>query len=171
MAIRNIYQEVGVSEYYSSDKYIYHNNHAYEISELIKDNHNIPDLNNVLDLSCGDGLVTKTLVSLGYEGIEGSDPYLYDRYRRETGKICHELSFTDIVKSGLANKYSSIICSFALHLCDKSMLPNLVWRLSQATNQLVIISPSKFPNIGNPTIEKFKYTKNNKRVHFRIYEI
>lgn len=171
MAIRNIYQEVGVSEYYSSDKYIYHNNHSTEVSDLIKEYYKLLHLDNVLDLCCGYGLVTKTLVSLGYETVEGSDPYMYSRYRRETGKICHQLSFSDIVKSGLPNNYSSIICSFALHLCDKSMLPNLLWRLSQATNQLVIISPSKFPNIGNPAIEKFKYTKNNKRVHFRAYEI
>lgn len=67
--------------------------------------------------------------------------------------------------------FSCIICSFALHLCNRSMLPDLVWRLSERSNTLVVISPTKFPLIGKPVVEKFSLTNRNKRVHFRTYNL
>jgi hypothetical protein len=82
------------------------------------------------------------------------------------------MSFKDIVNKGLPSyNFSCIICSFALHLCQPSMLPDLLWRLSEKSNFLVIISPSKFPLIGKPKVENHCFTANNKRIHFRKYQL
>lgn len=167
-SLRSTYSELGVEQYYSSNL-PYSNPHAKEVIKLLTDNHHLYNLDNVLDLSCGDGLVTKTLISLGYNQITGCDPYLHDRYIAETSKTCLKMSFLDIVKHGLQERYSTIISSFALHLCEKSLLPALIYRLGEVTNTLIVISPSKHPIINLPKEEMFVYTKRNKRVHMRSY--
>jgi trans-aconitate methyltransferase len=128
-------------------------------------------LENVLDLACGDGLVTRTLQSLGYQRIEGIDPYLSHLYTAATGCRCLNMSFKDIIQKTSDLKYSCIICSFGLHLCDKSMLPSLLWRLSEMSSKLVVVSPSKFPVIGKPEVERFALTPDKKRVHYREYNL
>jgi SAM-dependent methyltransferase len=170
VAIRKLYEQFSVNGFYSSG-IKYTNPHAKEISQLIKDNHNKLHLYNVLDLACGTGLITNTLYSLCYYNITGIDPFLFKEYKQNTGNVCLPLSFKDIVKKGLPNNYSCIICSFALHLCDKSMLHDLLYRLSERSNSLVVISPSKFPIIKKPYVESFFLTDKGKRIHFRKYDI
>ena len=170
-SIRELYDKFGVSEYYQSDL-LYKNPHERNIKQLIEENHHTLDFSYVLDLACGDGLVTKTLQSLGYQNIIGADPFLYNRYENETGLKCLKLSFKDIVSSDcLDYNFSSIICSFGLHLCEGSMIHSLLWKLSQCSDNLIVISPTKFPYIGEPVIEKFSLTENKKRVHLRIYKL
>jgi hypothetical protein len=170
MSIRSIYASIGVEVFYSSGM-AYENQHARQVEDLIRRNHLALQLESVLDLACGNGLVTSSLQSLGYSNIIGIDPFLNTEYTKRTGCICHKLSFKDIITKGFDYNFSCIICSFALHLCDKSMLPNLLWRLSDISNKLVIISPSKFPIIGKPHVEDFCLTSNNKRVQFREYNL
>jgi SAM-dependent methyltransferase len=161
---------MGVDAFYASGQ-IYSNPHAPEIATLLKRHHLELPLSNVLDLACGTGLVTTELRQLGYLEVKGLDPFLNTQYTALTGRPAYQMSFKDIVRNGLSEKFSCVICSFALHLCHKSMLPDLIWRLSEITNSLVIISPSKFPIIGKPKVEKFCLTSNNKRVHFRVYQL
>lgn len=170
MSIRKYYQDLGVQGFYTSG-IKYQNNHSRYVESLLRENHKDLPLSNVLDLACGDGLITKTLQSLGYQRIEGIDLYLSDQYTSITNCRCYKMSFKDIIKNTFNTKYSCIICSFALHLCEKSMLPFLVWRLSEISTKLVVISPSKFPYIGKPVIERFSLTPEKKRIHYRVYDL
>ncbi len=170
MSIRQRYKDLGVQGYYTSG-IPYSNEHASYVEQLICENHKSLPLDNVLDLACGDGIVTKTLQSLGYQKIEGIDPFLHSYYTAMTGCQCLNMSFKDIIQKSCTNKYSCIVCSFALHLCEVSMLPALIWRLSELSTKLVVISPSKFPLIGNFQVEKFALTPDKKRVHYREYDL
>lgn len=176
MSIRKQYEDLGVRGFYESE-IPYVNDHSIYVERLLRDNHESLPLENVLDLGCGGGIVTTTLQSLGYQGIEGIDAYLSFHYEAMTGRPCRRLSFTNLVTGKVHGrpiehrKYSCIISSFALHLCEKSMLPALMWRLSEMTSRLVVISPSKFPLIGKPKVEKFALTPDKKRVHYREYSL
>ncbi len=149
----------------------YENPHARQIEELLRNNQRSLPLEDVLDLACGTGLVTSVLAALGHFEVIGLDPFRSAEYTIRTGRPCHRMSFKDIVNDGLPKEFSCIICSFALHLCKHSMLPDLLWRLSERSNTLVVISPSKFPLIGKPAVENFCLTANKKRIHFRSYNL
>lgn len=170
MSIRSKYEKYGVENYYKSTQ-DYVNEHEHYVKQLIIGNHKTLPLSSVLDLSAGTGLVTTTLQSLGYYNIEGTDPFLYKQYTEKTGCVCYPYDFKCVVQNGIGKTYSCIICSFALHLCEKSLLPGLLYRLSECTDTLVVISPSKFPVIKKPAIEKFCLTPAGKRVHYREYSI
>ncbi|MEY4204412.1 MAG: hypothetical protein RL013_2116, partial [Bacteroidota bacterium] len=68
-------------------------------------------------------------------------------YEKKTGLPCHRYSFMDVVKNGLDGAYSTIISSFAMHLCPHKDLFSLTWNLFQATPLLVIITPHKRPEL------------------------
>ena len=172
-SIRDIYSEIGVETYYLTMPYS--NPHEKEVIKLLTENHQLLNLSNVLDLCCGDGLITTTLSNLGYNNIIGCDPFLFESYKNKTGKLCFQKSFLDIAKYGIpflrTQKYSCIICSFGLHLCEPSLLPILLHWVSCATHQLVVIAPSKHPIIDKPKIDKFCFNNKNKRTHMRIYSL
>lgn len=170
MSIRSKYEKYGVENYYKSTPN-YVNEHEQYVKQLIIDNHQTLPLSSVLDLSAGTGLVTTTLQLLGYSNIEGTDPFLYEQYTETTRCVCYPYDFKYIVQNGIEKTYSCIICSFALHLCEKSLLPRLMYRLSECTDKLVVISPSKFPIIKMPAVEKFSLTSAGKRVHYKEYNI
>ena len=170
LSIRNQYEKFGVKDFYSSG-IKYENFHSNEIKQLVERNHKLLNLSKVLDLACGDGLITSVLKTLGYDNMIGIDSFLYNEYVASTGQDCFRMSFSDITREGLPDNFSCVICSFALHLCTKSMLHDLIWRISEKSNSLVIISPNKFPLIEKPVIENFCLTSRRKRVHFRAYEL
>jgi hypothetical protein len=169
-SIRSIYKSIGVEAFFSG-KTRYENPHSREVAALIRNNHLTLPLECVLDLACGNGLVTSSLQALGHFGVIGLDPFRSEEYTARTGRPSYRMSFKDIVNDGLPQEFSCIICSFALHLCKHSMLPDLLWRLSERSNILVVISPSKFPLIGNSVVENFVLTGSKKRVHFRKYDL
>lgn len=171
VSIRSIYERIGVEAYYSSGMR-YENPHAREVDALLRSNAAQLPLENVLDLACGTGLVTSVLRDLGFDAI-GLDPFLGAEYTARTGRPCYPMSFKEVVYDGLPQQhnFSCIICSFALHLCPKSMMPDLLWRLSERSNTLAVISPTKFPVIGKPVVENFCSTSSNKRIHFRTYNL
>jgi len=91
----------------------------------------------------------KKLVDIGFSNIEGLDPYTYNLYQKKTGKLCLNYSFKDIAQGRLKRKYDLVICSFALHLAEESLLPFILYNLSLITDKLIIISPSELlPTIG-----------------------
>lgn len=49
----------------------------------------------------------------------------------------------------LKEEFDTVICSFALHLCEESMLPMLLWKLKEITSTLIVISPHKRPDCNN----------------------
>ena len=143
-SVRFGYEKYGIDEYYRIHQLDYKNPHEKTISELLnyaKDNWNLG--NNLLDLCCGSGEVTRVFFD---KNIEGIDPYTFLEYSTITGKKCRKLTFKDIVENGLNQKYNTIICSFAMHLCEESMLPMLLYRLGEVSNNLLIITPHKRPD-------------------------
>lgn len=144
-AIRNMYQEYGVDDFYKKFGNKYHNPHAEIIKHLLK---NIDFGNSVLDLCCGSGEVTKCLPD--NIDVIGCDPYTYQIYEDETGKTALRFTFKDIAKGRLNGLHvDTIICSFALHLCEQSMLDQVLYQLTQVSNKLIILTPHKRPEIKN----------------------
>jgi hypothetical protein len=170
-AIRTEYEDLGVEDFYKKKGSEYINPHLKDIEESIKEivDLDIVDLSNVLDLGAGTGEVTNILNELGYYNIEGVDLYLCKEYEKRTGNKCIELSFNDIRNGKLNNKeYSTIICSYALHLADKSILHDLLWELSLISKYLIIISPTKKPEISSDSWEEiysFTINKSKNRIY------
>lgn len=163
MNLREYYQADSIENYYKNVGIGYINYHHQDIKsslEIIKKSLH----GNILDLCCGTGLVTSCLDDFS---VSGCDPYLHEQYKFYTGKECLKYSFKDIINGKLDGWYDIIICSFALHLCEKSMLPNLLFQLSRITNKLIIISPSDALEIK----DYFTLISHHKvnRVHTRIY--
>ena len=57
-----------------------------------------------------------------------------------------DLTFKEIVEYGIDETYDTIICSFAMHLCEESLLPMLLWRLGECSKNLLILTPHKRPD-------------------------
>lgn len=146
-AIRSIYSEIGVEEYYSNFSNQYFNPHEKIIQKIINQlEQNKLIGNKVLDLCCGSGEVTRYLQDKETIGL---DPFTYKIYKEKTQCRCYNYSFNDIVNGKLNEEFDTIICSFALHLCKKSLLYTLLWRLRELSNTLIVISPNKKPNCDN----------------------
>jgi hypothetical protein len=91
--------------------------------------------------------VTNGLQALGAKNILGCDPFTHALFERQTGLTCLQLSFRDVIRTGLPGKYSLIVCSFAMHLCAVKDLYPLAWNLLQAAPLLVIVTPHKRPEL------------------------
>lgn len=148
--IRSKYKEYGVKNFYQWHSDQYKNPHEPIIRkslDYINKKWNV-DFSKTLDMACGKGEVTKKLVELGYNNIDATDAYTCKFYTSETGKKCNPISFEDIISGELDDKhYTTIVCSFALHLLDLSKLPTLLYKLTQICDKLLIISPHKRPQI------------------------
>ena len=96
-------------------------------------------------------------ISFGdFEGLTFDE--IKDKYPKE---------FQDMIEKGLP-KVDTIICSYAIHLCCKSMLPMLLYSLSQSSDNLIIISPSDSLEIKH--YWKLKNHVKHNRTHWRQYE-
>ena len=106
------------------------------------------DLSNVLDLAAGSGEVTLALREVGASQITGVDPFTYEAYLGRTGTPAERISFEQIAACAMAGRrFSLIVCSFGLHLCERSRLPGLCLQLAQLAPKLLILTPHKRPNI------------------------
>jgi hypothetical protein len=147
-SIRPLYDQYGAEGYYQSQGDSYENPHLPLIERLLERNgHRLNMDGKILDFAAGGGEVTRTLVRMGAREVEGSDPFTWTLYEKKTGLPCHRYSFMDVVKNGLDGAYSTIISSFAMHLCPHKDLFSLTWNLFQATPLLVIITPHKRPEL------------------------
>lgn len=166
MNIRNKYCQFGVKTFYEKFGKDYLNPHESQVKKIIDKIRSDLKLDNVLDLACGGGEVTK---ALNIENISGIDPYTWELYQDKTGKQVEKFSFSEIYRGALdGRKYSLIICSFAMHLLKESELPWLLHGLSQISEQLLIITPHKRPEIKYywKLIRKIKI----ERVNAKLYE-
>lgn len=170
-SVRKGYEELGIEKYYEKHNEDYENPHYEIIKQLLREyveNNDIGE--NILDLCCGSGEITTILESCNKDyKITGLDPYTKKAYKKRTNRECLSYTFKDIVQGKmLEKKYDTIICSFAMHLCEESMLDMLLYQLSQITNNLIILTPHKRPNIKNWFEMKEEYIKN--KVKLRIYK-
>lgn len=171
MQIRNEYNKLGVENFYKKNASTYENPHEpiihSHLERCIRNGYISND--GILDLCCGTGQVTSFLQKRGFRNIEGIDPFTNIEYQKRTGCKAYNFDFKKIAVKGLDKNYKTIVCSFALHLCPESLLPQVLWQLGQSCEKLIIISPNKKPVIGFPfSIEKeFK----DQRVFTKIYKV
>jgi hypothetical protein len=171
-SIRGEYEQHGVDGYYQYHGNEYKNPHEDRLQhamDWIIENWSV-DFSNTLDMSAGSGEMTKMLTNHGYDNVEGSDPYTCTLYTRETGKYCHDVSFDEIMGNGISKKYSTIICSYALHLADTSKLPQIIWQISQSCKNFIILSPTKKPEIKDDWGMSLVNSGNVNSVKIRHYQ-
>lgn len=155
MSFRDNYKN-GVEAYYRRFGDAYKNPHEAKVWGAIGGVLSHLRLDHVLDLACGSGEVTRALISVGVllRNIEAVDPYTKVAFfKGENLQVSRfrESSFEKIARDGLEGaRFSCIICSYALHLCKESVLPDLLYVLSQVSQQLLVISPHKRPRIVSP---------------------
>jgi len=145
--LRKLYEQFGVEGYYQQYGYAYTNPHLEQITELLTNNKEKLDYSNTLDFCAGGGEVSLILKALGYEQTTAADPFLSELYQQKVGKKCYLWSFEDVIKGKLKGNYSSIICSFAMHLCPQEQLYPLTIKLFEHSNSLIVITPHKRPQL------------------------
>lgn len=151
--IRDEYSKMGVKNFYQNNKTSYVNPHIDNIHLCLDKVINKIKITNFLDLASGNGEVTSFLSKKGISNGIGCDPFLSETYIKNTGNECLTYSFEDIANNGLDDFYQTIICSYALHLCDKSYFNNLLFNLAYNCEYFVLISPSKYPTISEDYFE------------------
>ncbi|MFN0212910.1 MAG: class I SAM-dependent methyltransferase [Saprospiraceae bacterium] len=175
--IRPLYDEHGAEGYYRTFSEDYENPHVTEIHALIERNMDRFDCSGrVLDFAAGGGEVASVLQNLGVKDIIGCDPFTHALFERKTGLPCLQLSFKDVIRTGLAGHYSLIVSSFAMHLCPAKDLFPLSWNLLQASPLLVIITPHKRPELEKLqgiqlAWEDAVETERGKKVRMKAYRI
>ena len=149
-SVRSKYQKYGVKNFYKFNYDQYNNPHKpiiHKSIEFVNNNWKI-DFSKTLDLAAGLGEVTGILLKLGYNNIDAVDAYSCKYYEDETNRKCSTISFDDIINGALDNEhYTIIVCSFALHLLETSKLSIFLYKISQISDQLLILSPHKRPEI------------------------
>lgn len=166
-SIREYYEELGSDEFYKLHCNDYNNPHYDTIKKII--NEIKPFIgNNVCDLCCGGGEISKCLPD---KNILGVDPFTYELYEKNTKNKCLRLTFKDIANGKLTDKkFDTIICSYALHLCEESMLSIVLWQLRQSTDKLIIISPHKRPDCNNISGWMLEYELKENKTTAKIYK-
>jgi SAM-dependent methyltransferase len=147
--IRPQYEAHGVTGFYQQFGATYSNPHEAQIKILLE--RLIPDwsldLSRVLDLACGSGEVSSVILEHGGT-VTAIDPFTFEAYHARTGLEAERWSFEDIANGVLENqKFSLIVCSFALHLVEASRLPTIAFQLAQIADTLLILTPHKRPNL------------------------
>lgn len=175
-AIRNSYADMGVDAFYRNNGDTYQNPHYDYIKQLLVQNESRIGYKSILDFCCGSGEVSQVLHEMGYKLSTGCDPYTQKAYSLRMEKPCLGHSFEDIVQGKLSTKqYSSVISSFAMHLCPAKQLYPLVQELFKCTKQLVIITPHKRPALDeldgvSLVFEDFVLTERGKKVRLMSYK-
>ena len=173
-SIRHWYEELGAEGYYRAKGDEYANPHVEQIHQLIQQNESRIDYTQLLDLSCGGGEVSEAVLNLGYKNVLGCDPYTHELYRQRLQHPCLEWGFDDLLRGALQGQFSTIIASFALHLCPEEQLFPLTYALFQNSPQLVVISPHKRPALEplegvQLQFEDFTLTERGKKVRLKAY--
>lgn len=148
--VRDAYARIGVRGYYERHGSSYRNPHEDDVRaglaravvewDL--------DLAHVCDLACGSGEATLALRDAGAQTIDGVDPYTAAAYRERTGAGAVPLTFAEVAAGALGDRsYSLVVCSFALHLAERSRLPGLALALAAISPRLVVVTPHKRPEI------------------------
>jgi len=173
--IRKEYEDLGIDGFYKKSGWHYSNPHEAQIVTLLENNFSQINSEKILDFCCGSGEVTVALLKLGCKEIIGSDPYTRQAFRKRTDKKALSLSFEEVIRKGLPEKFTSVIASFALHLCPQEQLYPLVTQIFESTPQLIVITPHKRPQLENLDGVNLIFTDETptpkgKQVRLKIYE-
>ncbi len=173
-AIRNQYQEMGVEQFYMKNGTEYSNPHFLFIEELLIRNKDRIDYSNALDLCCGAGEVSLILRDQFNEISFASDPFTQNAFKKNLKRECFSWSFDDIITKGIEQKFTVVICSFAMHLCKAEKLYPLVSQIFKSTEELIILTPHKRPALEKLTgvvlnYKDFVLTERGKKVRLKSY--
>ena len=172
-SVRGEYARYGVEEWYGQFGATYRNPHESIVRELIQVSVRdwSLDLSAVLDLAAGSGEATLALRDVGAVNVSAIDPYTGPAYLVRTGKSAEALTFADLAAGALAGRrYSLVVCSFALHLCEPSRLAGLMFALAQVTPALLILTPNKRPQLRAEWGWIMRGERLMNRVRSRIYQ-
>lgn len=178
-AIRHAYEKFGVQGYYSQYGSEYRNPHESRLTQvvhLLVEKWKLSAQDRILDLACGSGEITLMLRQLGFEHIDGVDPYTSEAYEKRVGHpIFGKWTFEEIADGCLEmdeeKKYDVIICSFAAHLISPSYLPLVMIQLSFVGKKLIILTPHKRPQISSEWGWKLDDEFVHERIRARLYTL
>jgi SAM-dependent methyltransferase len=163
----------GVASHYATHGASYRNPHEPIVNEIVAlalARWTI-DTYSVLDLCAGSGELTRAIrASHKQATVVGCDPFTFAAYERETGRPCERFDFAAIAGGAFRGRtYTLVGCSFAMHLCAPSLLPQLALELAQIAAHLLILTPHKRPVIhhewGWQHVGEFVH----RRVRSRLY--
>jgi 2-polyprenyl-3-methyl-5-hydroxy-6-metoxy-1,4-benzoquinol methylase len=143
MGISDGYRSEGVGKFYENHSQEYANPHALYVEQCLNFC-SFQSGESILDLGCGDGLITKILKQRGPYYLIGLDKYMAQRYRDETGFICYEASFEEVAMKGLPTDehFDTVICSYMVDIIPESYRHNFFWNVAAQTNRLMVIRPN-----------------------------
>jgi 2-polyprenyl-3-methyl-5-hydroxy-6-metoxy-1,4-benzoquinol methylase len=158
-----MYEKYGPETFYKEFKHEYYNPHAQNIHKLFVE-FILPYLSKgdkILDLACGDGLITRILQNINIRNVEGCDPFFQDIYMKKTDCSCSSLSFQDISLGKFNEQFDVVICCFAYHLIEKSFVYHFWEAMSEITDKFIIISPTKNMKLSHPKWKEILHIKEN----------
>lgn len=170
--VRKAYEALGAEGFYREQGSTYRNPHEPVIAACLQQAVKQWPLNisAVLDLACGSGEVTIALRALG-GSCTGNDPFTYDAFETCTGQQALRFTFRDIAGGALQQQsYSLIVCSFAMHLAEASILPVLCQQLAQHSDTLLILTPHKRPALQAAWGWELQDEFLHERVRCRLYQ-
>ncbi|CAK9071523.1 unnamed protein product [Durusdinium trenchii] len=103
--------------------------------------------------------------------LRAADPYTFEAFERRVGRRCHHWSFQDVADGVLEEEpiYDLVLCSFALHLLERSWLTCTVSSLARRARLLVVATPHKRPLIERKTGWEQVAEVLHARVRVRLY--
>jgi SAM-dependent methyltransferase len=169
------YEAMGVEGYYRAHGATYRNPHEDGVRGALTmavATWSV-DLSHVLDLACGSGEATLALRHLGAGRIDGIDPFTRAAYQDRVGEPAEAIRFEEIAAGALAGRsWSTVVCSFALHLVETSRLPGVCRALADVADSLLVVTPHKRPDIRGgwgwqPPVE-CKFQRTRARLYRRV---
>lgn len=172
--LRPLYEQLGADNYYRRYGDSYENPHQPQVQALLEQNKTRLNLARPLDFCAGGGEVSALFLAWGLTDFAACDPYTHRLYAKKIGRPCAAWSFVDVLKGKLQGDFSTIIASFALHLCPEEQLHGLMLQLFAHAPQLVVLSPHKRPALDDfegvqLDFEDFALTPRGKKVFLRAY--
>lgn len=158
LAVRNEYARHpgGATGWYQEHGAQYRNPHEAAVRAMIRalttKSAELFAAGQILDLACGSGEVTLALIESGVAPgrIDASDPYTAEAFHTRTGNNAEDWSFRDVATGALdGREWETVICSYALHLCEPTWLAAVCLQLSLVASNLIIITPHKRPEISD----------------------
>jgi hypothetical protein len=173
--VRIGYERLGVAGFYARHAKDYRNPHEDAIrlvlTRVVREWS--LDLSNVLDLAAGSGEITlalREMTGAKTGAIHGIDPLTHAAYETRTGQKAGRESFEEIAAGALrGQRFSLIVCSFAMHLLEPSRLPMLAMELSRLSSALLILTPHKRPQIKEDWGWKLDQEQVQQRIRARLY--
>jgi SAM-dependent methyltransferase len=166
------YAANGVVGFYEQHGATYRNPHEDQIRAALRRAAGLwnLDLGHVLDLACGSGEATLELRALGATAVTAIDPYTQLAFAERTGSTAAPLTFADVASGALeGDRFSLVVCSYAMHLCEPSRLAGLCLALAQVAPAMLILSPHKRPVIKSGWGWSAAEQIIDQRVHARLY--